>query len=142
MKTSPVGVALIKEFEGFRPTAYKCPAGVWTLGYGQTEGVNEGSTCTYEEAEKTLLASIAWREASVNKHVKVPLKQNQFDALVSFVYNVGAGAFSNSTLLFKLNNGDFAGAAAEFDKWAKAKHKVLPGLVARRTAERKMFEGG
>lgn len=139
MKTSDLGIDLIKRFEGCRLEAYVCPAGKLTIGFGHTGDVIDGQTITHDEAEELLRADLVSREESVGAHVVVPLTQGQFDALVSFVYNVGAGAFVWSTLLKKLNAGDYAGAALEFQRWNRGGGKVLPGLVARRQAEMERF---
>lgn len=141
MHTSQKGLDLIKSFEGLRLSAYKCPADVWTIGFGTTAGVKPGQTITKERAEELLREDVKRFEAQVLRLVKVPLTQGQHDALVSFVYNLGAGNLSNSTLLRLLNAGDYAGAAAQFDRWNKAGGKVLAGLVRRRAAERALFEG-
>lgn len=141
MHTSQKGLDLIKSFEGLRLSAYRCPADIPTIGYGTTSGVKMGDTITKERAEELLREDVKRFEAQVFRLVKVPLSQGQFDALVSFVYNLGAGNLSNSTLLRLLNAGDYAGAAAQFDRWTKAGGKVLPGLVRRRAAERALFEG-
>lgn len=141
MHTSQKGLDLIKSFEGLRLSAYKCPADVWTIGYGTTAGVEPGQTITKERAEELLRDDVARFEAQVLRVIKVPLTQGQFDALVSFTYNLGAGNLANSTLARLLNAGDYLGAAAQFDRWNKAGGKVLNGLVARRAAERAMFEG-
>ncbi len=141
MQTSQRGIDLIKRFEGLRLSAYKCPADVWTIGYGTTAGVKPGQTITKERAEELLREDVERFEAQVLRLVKVPLTQGQHDALVSFVYNLGAGNLSNSTLLRLLNSGDYKGAAAQFDRWTKAGGKELPGLVKRRAAERALFEG-
>lgn len=132
-------IELIKRFEGLRLTAYKCPAGVWTIGYGHTSGVREGDRCTGEQAEAWLAADVLESERAVDYLVKVPLTDNQRGALVSLVFNVGGGNFTASTLLKKLNAGDYAGAAAEFRRWNKAGGKVLPGLTTRRQAEAALF---
>jgi lysozyme len=141
MHTSQKGLDLIKSFEGLRLSAYKCPADVWTIGYGTTAGVKPGQNITKERAEELLREDVKRFEQQVMRLVKVPLTQGQFDALTSFVYNLGAGNLSNSTLLRLLNAGDYAGAAAQFDRWNKAGGKVLAGLVRRRAAERALFEG-
>jgi lysozyme len=141
MHTSQKGLDLIKSFEGLRLSAYKCPADVWTIGFGTTAGVKPGQTITKERAEELLRDDVARFEAQVLRLVKVPLTQGQHDALVSFVYNLGAGNLSNSTLLRLLNSGDYKGAAAQFDRWTKAGGKTLAGLVRRRAAERALFEG-
>lgn len=146
MKLSKAGIDLIKAHEGYHERlsdgscrAYLCPAGVWTIGYGSTTGVVEGMTWTREQAELGLRNDVARFEAGVLKAATVPLTQGQFDALVSFAYNVGLGALERSTLLRKLNAGDAAGAAAEFAKWTKAAGRVMPGLVRRRADEAALF---
>jgi len=142
-KTSEVGKNLIKEFEGFRVTAYICPAGVVTVGYGTTriqgKAVQLGTTITTDEADMLLEEDLKSFEDAVNQNVREEISQNQFDALVAFVYNVGAGNFKKSTLLKKINAGEFNQAADEFLKWNKAGGKVLKGLTRRRTAERELF---
>lgn len=141
--TSAIGIDLICSFEGLRLNAYNDGVGVWTIGYGTTVingvKVKKGDTCTLEQAKSYMASDLKKFEAAVNK-VTVPLNQNQFDALVSLSYNIGTGAFANSTLLKKLNAGDYDGAAAQFDVWNKAGGKVMKGLVNRRAAERKLFE--
>jgi lysozyme len=141
MHTSQKGLDLIKSFEGLRLSAYKDVVGVVTIGYGTTSGVKMGDTITKERAEQLLREDVERFESQVLRLVKVPLTQGQHDALVSFVYNLGAGNLSNSTLLRLLNAGDYAGAAAQFNRWNKAGGKVLSGLVRRRAAERALFEG-
>jgi len=140
MRTSQQGLDLIKSFEGLRLSAYKCPADVWTIGYGTTAGVKPGQVISKERAEELLREDVTKVEAQVLRTIKVQLKQGQFDALVSFTYNLGAGNLANSTLARLLNAGDYMGAAAQFDRWNKAGGKVMKGLVARRAAERAMFE--
>lgn len=141
MRTSKNGLALIRQAEGLRLRAYKCPAGVWTIGFGTTAGVKEGQVITKERAEELLRDDVKRFEDQVLRLVKVPLTQGQLDALVSFTYNLGAANLGNSTLLRLLNAGDYKGAAAQFDRWTKAGGKELPGLVKRRAAERALFEG-
>lgn len=144
MKTSDAGLALIQEFEGCVLTAYPDPAtggAPWTIGYGHTHGVNPGDVCTKEQAFAWLHEDVAWAEACINANVRVPLEQHQFDALVCFTYNVGAGAFSSSTLCRMLNAGDMAGAAGQFGRWVNGPNGPMPGLVRRRGAERAMFMG-
>lgn len=141
MRISQRGLDLIKEFEGLRLSAYICPAGVPTIGYGTTAGVKIGQTITKDRAEELLRADVAAFERHVLRLVKVPLTQGQFDALVAFVYNIGAGAFEKSTMLRQLNAGLYADAAQQFDRWNQAGGKVLAGLTRRRAAERAMFEG-
>ena len=144
MKTSSNGTALIREFEGFVASAYLGPAKVWTIGIGTTvypngTKVKKGDKCTQEQALEYLQHDLKSFEKTVNDSVKVPLSQNQFDALVSLSYNIGSGAFKNSTLLKKLNAKDYAGAADQFLVWNKGGGKVLKGLVRRRDAERALF---
>lgn len=139
MKISQAGLDLIKEFEGFEPEAYLCPAGIWTIGYGHTGDVSEGQTVTEEEAEELLRQDVAFAEDAVTDYVEGDLTQGQFDALVCFVFNIGAGAFRDSTLLRLLNQGDNEGAAEQFLRWNKAGGKVLSGLTRRREAERELF---
>lgn len=141
MRTSENSLALIRQAEGLRLRAYKCPAGVWTIGYGTTAGVKEGQIITRERAEELLRDDVKRFEDQVLRLVKVQLTQGQLDALVSFTYNLGAANLGNSTLLRLLNAGDYKGAAAQFDRWTKAGGKELPGLVKRRAAERALFEG-
>ena len=140
MKISRKGIELIKRFEGLRLKAYKCPAGVLTIGFGHTRGVLENKTITEKEAVKLLKEDLEIFEKAVKNFTKIPINQNEYDALVSFVYNIGQTAFKNSTLLKKLNNGDKIGAANQFLRWNKAGGKVLNGLVKRREAEKKLFE--
>lgn len=140
MKTSKEGVELIKSFETLSLTAYRCSAGVLTIGYGHTKGVREGDCITEYYAEMYLREDLATAEAAVNKAVKVPLKQCQFDALVSFVFNVGAAAFAESTLLKCINNNDTDEAIREeFARWIYAGREKLSGLVRRRQAEAYMY---
>ena len=143
MKTSNYGIDLIKQFEGLRLTAYKCAAGVWTIGYGHTAGVREGQTITEEEAENLLRYDLQTFEVGVSQVVKVFLHQHQFDALVSFAFNVGLTAFRQSTLLCRLNGGESAErVAAEFLRWNKAGGKVVEGLTRRRERESEIFLKG
>ena len=144
MQTSEKGIALIKQFEGCRLTAYQDSVGVWTIGYGWTKPVDgkpirAGMTIKQETAERLLKTGLVSYENDVSRLVKVDLTQGQFDALVSFTYNLGARSLSTSTLLRKLNAGDYAGAADEFLRWNKAGGKVLNGLTRRREAERALF---
>ena len=136
---SKSGLELTEQFEGCRLTAYRDQGGVLTIGYGHTHGVQEGDTCTQEQAEAGLASDIAWASLAVNRLVSVPLNQAEYDALTDFVFNVGSGNFSTSTLLAKLNAGDFIGAAAEFDRWDKAGGQVVAGLLRRRQAETDEF---
>lgn len=144
MQTSEKGIAVIKQFEGCKLTAYQDSVGVWTIGYGWTQPVDgkpirAGMTIKQETAERLLKTGLVSYESDVSRLVKVSLTQGQFDALVSFTYNLGARSLSTSTLLRKLNAGDYAGAADEFLRWNKAGGKVLNGLARRREAERALF---
>ena len=144
MRISDKGISLIKQLEGLRLTAYQDSVGVWTIGYGWTQPVDgkpirAGMTIKEETAERLLRTGLVGYESDVSKLVKVRLTQGQFDALVSFAYNLGTRALSTSTLLKKLNAGDYAGAADEFPRWNKAGGKVLPGVTRRREAERALF---
>ena len=139
MRTSQKGIDLIKKYEGCRLTAYKCPAGVYTIGYGHTEGVKKGQKITQKQAESFLKEDLRKFENGLLRSVTAPLNQNQFDALVSFCYNCGLSAFRNSTLRKKLNAKDYAGASKEFARWNKANGRILAGLKKRREAERKLF---
>ena len=139
MKTSPKGISLIKEFEGLRLKAYKCPGGVWTIGYGHTAGVKPGIVITKAQAEEYLKADLIAFERYLNG-LGLALNQNQFDALVSFIYNVGTGNFSNSTLLRKVRaNPQDNSIMDEFLRWVYSKGRVLPGLQRRRLAEMKLY---
>lgn len=142
MRTSQNGIDLVKRFEGFSPVAYLCPAGVWTIGYGHTAGVHEGDSIDGDTAEDYLREDLTSAEGAVAKYVKVPLKQWQFDALVSFTFNLGAGNLYSSTLLKKVNrNPDDPSIRQEFEKWVYADGRVLQGLVDRRKAEADMYFG-
>lgn len=140
MKINEAGLNLIRDFEGCRLKAYLCPAGVWTIGYGHTQGVKPDMVISQLQAERFLRQDLKRFEEAVTSLVKVPVTPNQFSALVSFAYNVGTGALYDSTLLRKLNKKDYKGAAAEFLRWNKAGGKVLPGLTRRRIAEKDLFE--
>jgi lysozyme len=142
MKLSINGLRLIKDFEGCRLHAYRDSAGVWTIGYGHTPGVKQGDVIDKVEAEGLLLEDSLIAEDAVNRLVKVHLSQYQFDSLVSLVFNIGETAFARSTLLRKLNAGDYHGAAEEFSRWVHGgedKHIVM-GLVGRRRKEQSLFK--
>lgn len=144
MKTSDKGIALIKKFEGFRKKAYLCPAGVWTIGYGHTDGVQRGDNITAEGAEALLREDLELAEFTVNTVARAArgLSQCQFDALVSFVYNVGRGNFHKSTLRrLVIANPDNLAIRGEFLKWNKGGGQVLEGLSRRREAEARMYFG-
>lgn len=143
MKTSQAGIDLIKRFEGLELTAYPDPGTggePWTIGYGHTGGVKPGDKVTEAEAEEILRQDLRKFEDCVNAYVAVPITQGQFDALVSFAFNVGCGALKSSTLLRLLNNGDSEAAAQQFIRWNKAAGRVLAGLTRRREAERDLFQ--
>lgn len=139
MKTSNTGLDLIKSFEGLRLESYLCPANVWTIGYGHTQGVKPGQVISEKQAESLLKGDLLVFEKAVLSH-NLKLNQNQFDALVSFTYNVGPGNLAKSTLLqkVKLNSNDPA-IRDEFMKWNKAKGKTLAGLTRRRKAEADLY---
>lgn len=141
MKISSKGLDLIKEFEGFRAVPYKDAVGLPTIGYGHLikKGEVFGAISSVE-ATAILSRDVEDAENSVNKMVNVPINQHQFDALVSFTYNLGGHSLLSSTLLKKLNLKDFEGAAEEFLKWDHAGGKQLPGLTRRRKAEKELFE--
>jgi lysozyme len=140
MKTAKPGIDLIKQFEGFRAKAYLCPANVWTIGYGHTKTVKTEMIISESQAEELLKIDLADAERAVNR-TNLTLTQNQFDALVSFVFNVGSGNFANSTLLKRLNEkADKREITTQFNRWIFGKNKVkLPGLVRRRAAEAELF---
>jgi lysozyme len=140
MKISLEGLALIKKFEGCKLEAYKCSAGVLTIGYGHTSNVKEGDTITQEEADELLKEDIAKFEEYVNDNVIVELNQSQFDALVAWTFNLGPGNLRESTMLKKLNNSDFASVPFEMRRWNRAGGKTLDGLIRRREAESLLFE--
>jgi len=143
LTVSPQGVDFIKSWEGLRLMPYRDAANHWTVGYGHTgPDVRPGEPITQEEAELLLKQDLAKFAACVNGAVRVPLTQAQFDALVSFAFNVGCGAFQESTLLRKLNAGDYLGAADQFPRWVKAGGRTIRGLVRRREAERHLFLTG
>lgn len=141
MNYSKTGAQLTEAFEGCRLAAYQDQVGVWTIGYGHTSDVDEGLTCTQEQAEQWLLEDVASAENDVNTHVAVPLTQGEFDALVDFAFNLGNGALNKSTLLNYLNQGNYEAAADQFERWDKAGGKVVAGLLRRRLAEKAEFEG-
>jgi lysozyme len=139
---SEAGLAMTKAFEGLRLTAYQDVAGNWTIGYGHLgPALLAGMTITQADADALLKADIADAVTCVNRAVTEPITQNQFDALVDFCFNAGRGNFLQSTLLRKVNAGDFAGAAAQFGLWVHAGGVVVPALARRRKAEAEMFLG-
>ena len=145
MNVSETAIDLIKEFEGFRASAYLDPVGIVTIGYGTTSragvGIEPhlGMTISEPQAEVYLRQAVEKFAAQIAPLIKVPVTEAQFGACVSLAYNIGPGAFARSSVLRKLNAGDIAGAAAAFALWNKAGGKVLPGLVRRRAAEARLF---
>jgi lysozyme len=142
----PSDVTFIKESEGLRLEAYKpTKHDVWTIGWGHTKGVFPGQVITEEEAEEFLAQDLAWVREAIDKQVDVPLTQNMYDALVSFVFNLGEANLSTSTLLKKLNGKDYKGAANELPRWNKQRNKrtgvfePVTGLTIRRAKERSLF---
>ena len=141
MNISQEGLSLIKKFEGCEYNAYKCAAGVWTIGYGHTAGVKEGDLVTQQEADKILEEDMKEYEGYINDYVTVDLNQNQFDSLVSWVFNLGPNNLKSSSMLKVLNNGAYEDVPAQIKRWNKASGKVLEGLIRRREAEALLFEG-
>ena len=141
MKTSAEGLSLIKKFEGCELYAYQCSAGVWTIGYGHTKDVEPGMQITKEDAEEMLVEELHEYESYINDFVTAPLSQNQFDALVSWVYNLGPANLKASTMLKVLNAGKYEDVPAQMKRWNKAGGKVLEGLIRRREAESLLFLG-
>ena len=139
MRTSEAGILLIKSFEGCRTVAYQDAVGVWTIGYGHTIDVKEGMTITQHQCDVMLEVDIETYENYVNKYVIVFLTQNQFDALVSWVYNLGPTNLRNSTMLKVLNAGKYGEVPYQMKRWNRAGGKVLKGLVVRRKAEAELF---
>ncbi len=134
-------LGLLRQFEGLRLRAYRCPAGRWTIGYGHTEHARGGQALTKSEAETLLLSDATETLLFIEKVVRVPLNDNQMAALICFVFNIGIGAFSSSTLLKKLNDGDYLSVPEELMRWVKVGEVTLPGLVKRRAAEVALWRG-
>lgn len=141
MNISEEGLALLKKFEGCELKAYQDSVGVWTIGYGHTKDVKKGDQINKDEAEHLLAEEMPEYEGYINDYVKAPLKQNQFDALVCWVYNLGPTNLRNSTLLTVLNQERYNDVPKEIKRWNKAGGEVLQGLVRRREAEALLFEG-
>ena len=142
MKISKNGIAIIIQFEGFSAEAYFCPAGKKTIGYGHV--ILSGETFDNDkislgEAHELLAKDIEWVEEAIHESVNVELTQNQYDALCSFIYNVGANAFEKSTLLRLLNSSDYNSAAGQFNRWIYSNGRKLAGLASRRQAESALF---
>lgn len=146
MKASNDCLEIIRQYEGFRSTPYRCPAGVWTIGYGSTRYADGQAVkptdpaITQAQADEIMRATLGQYEDAVRRYVQVPITQNVFDSLVDFAYNAGAKNLLTSTLLRLLNAGNFKAAANEFGRWVYGGGKILPGLVKRRAAERNLFE--
>ena len=141
MEISQNGIEFIKKVEGCELVAYKCSSGVWTIGYGHTgTDIKQGKEISLEKAERYLKNDLVRFCKAVNDLVNVELTQNQFDALVSFVFNIGIGAFASSTLLRLLNQKKYVDAANQFDRWVYSGGKVSDGLVVRRKKEKEMFK--
>lgn len=139
MNISQRGINLIKKYEGLELKAYTCKGGKLTIGWGTTKGVTSGMVITIKQAEEFLERDIRYFELWVDKLIDVPLNQNQYDALVSFTYNLGEGALKDSTLRKFLNQGRYDLVPAQILRWNKSKGKILPGLVRRREEESKLF---
>ncbi len=141
MVTSERGIALIEEFEGFRAQAYRDPVGIWTIGYGFTRGVRAGDTMTREQADARLRQELGEYEAGVARATGGRATQAQFDALVSFAFNVGVEGMAASSAVRAHNRGDHQAAARAFALWNKAGGKAWPGLTRRRAAEAALYLG-
>ena len=134
------GISLTKQFEGLKLSSYQDQVGVWTIGYGHTgPAIHGGQTITEAQAEQLLRSDVAGAVTCVNNAVAANINQNQFDALVDFVFNLGCHALLTSTLLRDVNSGQFAAAAAQFQLWDHAGGVVVPGLLKRRQAEATLF---
>lgn len=144
MHVTEEGLALIRRFEGFRAGAYRCPAGVWTIGYGHTSQagppkVRPGMTMSEAEARRVLAADVDLFARDVRAALTRDVPPHQFSALVSFAFNVGSGAFRRSSVLAAVNAGDFAAVPERLSRWVKADGRTLEGLVRRRRAEGELF---
>lgn len=141
MKTSLEGVSLIKKFEGCELEAYKCAAGVWTIGYGSTKNVKEGDVISQSHADHLLEVELEEYEGYINDLVTAPLNEDQFSALVAWVYNLGPNNLKASTMLKVLNEGKYDEVPHQMQRWNKANGEILEGLVRRRKAESLLFQG-
>ena len=135
-------IDLIKYYEGFREDPYVCTGGKLTIGYGHTKTVKPGMKITKKRATELLIEDLKVAENAVKRHVKIPITQNQFDALVSFVFNLGEGNFRSSTLLLYLNAGKFSLVPEQIRRWTRSSGEVTEGLVRRRNSEAILFESG
>ena len=142
MNISNKGIELIKKFEGCRLKAYQDSVDVWTIGYGHTEGVYEGMEISQHQADIMLGSDLVKYANYINEYVTVSLNPNQFDALTSWVYNLGPGNLKSSTMLKVLNEGSYNDVPFQIKRWNKAGGKVLKGLVRRREAEAELFATG
>lgn len=142
-KISDAGLSIIKRFEGLQLKAYKCPAGKYTIGWGHIDKVKASSVATVEECEEFLRQDLRAVHTAIDRYVVVPLTQNQYDALASFVFNLGAGNFLKSTMLKKLNSGRYDEVPEQIMRWNKARVagelRPLKGLTRRRAAEAALF---
>ena len=137
---SDAGLALTRKFEGLNLNSYQDQVGVWTIGYGHTgPTIHGGITITQDQADQLLQSDVASSVACVNRAITTAINQNQFDALVDFVFNLGCGALLSSTLLRDINAGNFATAAQQFLLWDHARGIVIQGLLRRRQAESDLF---
>jgi lysozyme len=146
LKTSAAGLDMIKRHEGFSANAYRCPAHLWTIGYGHVilpheRTLLECREISHDEALRLLVKDTEHAERAIHRAVEAPLEQHQFDALVSLVFNIGVDAFKDSTLCAMLNADQHAAAANQFERWIYAKKRMIPGLVKRRAAEKALFTG-
>jgi len=141
MQISQEGLALIKKFEGCELEAYKCPAGVWTIGYGHTKDVKEGDKINKDEANYLLQEEMIEFESYIDDMVEVELNQSQYDALCAWVYNLGPSNLGSSELLKVLNEGKYEEVPQQIKRWNKANGEVLTGLIRRREAEALLFQG-
>jgi lysozyme len=140
MEISQEGLALIKKFEGCKLESYQCAAGVWTIGFGSTNGIKEGMEISQQRADALLLEDVEVFEEAVNKAVKVPLEQHEFDALVSWTFNLGPANLNASTMLKVLNDNKKSEVPAQMRRWNKAGGETLQGLIRRREAESLLFQ--
>lgn len=138
-RINTAGLTFIASFEGLRLHAYRDVGGIWTIGYGHTGAVKSNQTITKQQAMNFLRADLAVAEQAVHRYVNVGLNQNRYNALVSFVFNCGAGAFRTSTLLKQLNGGDYGQVPSQLLRWNKVNGRPVEGLTRRRTAEGKLW---
>lgn len=138
-RINQAGLNIVKHYEGCELEAYLCPARVWTIGYGHTEGVRKGMVWTQTKADRQLEEDLRQFEEGIEEMVKVPISLNAFSSLVSLGFNIGLEALRGSTLMRKLNKGELGPASEEFARWNKSGAKILPGLTRRRLAERDLF---